>query len=54
MPFRLRLVKPTDRAPDKPLRVLTMVEKRLRAIAWLRARGKYVLDKGSKAPRWKA
>jgi hypothetical protein len=54
MPFRLRLVKPTERAPDKPLRVLTMVEKRLRAIAYLKARNLYVLDKGSKAPKWKA
>ena len=54
MPFRLRLVKPTERAPDKPLRVLTMAEKRLRAIQWLRSRNKYVLDRNSVAPKWKA
>jgi hypothetical protein len=54
MQFRLRLVKPTDRAPDKPLAKLSLEEKRLRAIAWLRDRNIYVLDKGARAPRWKA
>jgi hypothetical protein len=54
MQFRLRLVKPTDRAPDKPLAKLTMAEKRLRAIAYLKARNLWVLQKGSRAPKWKA
>jgi hypothetical protein len=31
-----------------------MDEKRARAIAYLRQRGIYVLDRGARAPKWKA
>jgi hypothetical protein len=54
MQFRLRLVKQIERPVDPLPRAVTMDEKRARAIAYLRARGKYILDRGSKPPQWKA
>jgi hypothetical protein len=54
MQFRLRLVKQIERPVDPLPRAVTMDEKRARAIAYLKERGIYVLQKGSRAPRWKA
>lgn len=45
--FKLRLV-----APERPLAALSMAEKRAAAIAWLRARNRYVLDADSRKPSW--
>jgi hypothetical protein len=54
MQFRLRLVKQIERPADPLPRAVTMEEKRARAIAYLRKRGIYVLDRNSRAPKWKA
>ncbi len=47
-PTRLRIV----REPERPLAALSRAEKLAKAIAYLRQRGKYVLDIGSAKPRW--
>lgn len=46
--IRLRLVTPANR----PLGPLSRAEKLAKAIAFLRARNRYVLDKGSERPAW--
>ena len=47
--IRLRIVpKPEER----PLAPLTRAEKLASAIAFLRERGAYVLDKGARRPSW--
>jgi hypothetical protein len=46
--FRLRLV----RTAERPLRALSMAEKRAAAIAYLKQRNLYVLQQGSKRPSW--
>ena len=46
--FRLRLVKTGER----PLRILSMAEKRAEAILYLKRRNLYVLQQGSKRPGW--
>ena len=46
--MKLRLVAPVER----PLGPLSRAEKLAKAIAWLRARNRYVLDKGSEKPQW--
>lgn len=45
--IRLRLVP-----QQRPLGPLTRAEKLAKAIAFLRTRGRYVLDAGSPKPRW--
>ena len=45
--FRLRLV-----TAERPLRTLSMAEKRAAAIAYLKQRNLYVLQQGSKRPAW--
>lgn len=44
----LRLVQPADR----PLANLSRAEKLAKAIAYLRERNLYVLDRGTRAPKW--
>ena len=44
--FKLRLVAP------RPLAALSMAEKRAAAVAWIRSRGKYVLDANTPKPAW--
>ena len=46
--IRLRIVAPAER----PLAPLTRAEKLVAAVAWLRSRGRYVLDQGSRQPKW--
>ena len=45
--FKLRLVQ-----SHRPLGSLTIAEKRAKAIAWLRERGKYIMDRGTPTPQW--
>ena len=45
---RLRLV----RSGERPLAKLSRAEKLAAAIAYLRRRNKYVLDRGTPAPKW--
>ena len=46
--IRLHLVE----SQERPLAPLTRAEKLAKAIAWLRSRNRYVLDRGSERPKW--
>ena len=46
--MKLRLVP----ASARPLGPLSRAEKLVKAIAWLRARRRYVLDRGTPRPKW--
>ncbi len=46
--MKLRLVTPAER----PLAPLSRAEKLAKAIGWLRARNRYVLDQGASKPGW--
>ena len=52
--IKLRVVPPAVQRPAEhiPVPVLSDAEKLAEAIAWLRQRGRYVLDRGTPAPKW--